>query len=90
MIKLILTRLLNNLDFGYSNLIELNEDDKNYIISKLSNLTGNVSKTELTELVFQSLGFLENEIEFGKVTGDLKRDLNHCIDLACLTTKFEL
>lgn len=43
-IREMLIRLLNNKELGYKELVQLPISDKKYVISKLSNLTGNLTR----------------------------------------------
>ena len=89
-IREMLIRLLNNKELGYKELVQLPISDKRYVISKLSNLTGNLTRDELAELVVYSLQLLEMKFSCNKNTGDIERDLNDCIDIACLKIHFNL
>lgn len=89
-IREMLIRLLNNKELGCKELVQLPVSDKQYVISKLSNLTGNLTRDELSELVVYSLQLLEMKFSCNKNTGDIEKDLNDCIDIACLNIHFDL
>lgn len=84
--KEVVRRLLTCEKFGYYNLFHLPNEDKDYLVNKLSNLTGNLSKDELLQLVILTLQFLNNDLNN---ILDLKEELNKCIDKACLTIRWE-
>lgn len=85
-IREVVSRLLYYEKFGYYNLFHLPNEDKDYLVNKLSNMTGNLSEDELLQLIILTLQFLNNDLNNRL---DLKEELNKCIDKACLTIKWE-